>query len=89
MAPPVINWAIYNSLPPEPAQDQLAHVNDSKRNSMAAAYIISYLISFSAVAMRFISRRIGQISYHSDDWSIVVALVGYHFRWLPSDLTSL
>lgn len=56
---------------------------------MAAAYIISYLISFSAVIMRFISRRIGRISYHSDDWSIVVALVGYHSRCWPSNSTSL
>ena len=77
MAPQVINWAMYSDLPPEAARYQLAHVNDSKRKSIAAAYIISYLISFSAVIMRFISRRIGRIPYHSDDWSIVVALVGY------------
>ena len=77
MAPQVINWAIYNDLPPEVARQQLAHVNDSKKKSMAAAYIISYLIIFSAVIMRFISRRIGRISCRRDDWSIVVALVGY------------
>ena len=89
MAPQEIDWTIYHQLPPEVARYQLAHVNDSKRKSMAAAYIISYLISFSAVIMRFVSRRIGRIPYHSDDWSIVVALVSYHFRWLPSHSTSL
>ena len=35
-----VNWAIYHSLPPEEAQYQLAHFNDSKRASIAIAYII-------------------------------------------------
>ena len=76
MAPPAINWAIYNSLPPEEAQYQLENIHDSKRKSMAVAYIICYSISFTAVILRFISRRIGRIPYGADDWFIVLAQVG-------------
>ncbi len=75
MAPQAINWAIYNSLPPEEARYQLVHIHDSKRTSVIIAYVICYIISFSAVAMRFISRRIGRIPYKADDWSILVAQV--------------
>ena len=82
MAPQVINWAMYNSLPPEDARYQLAHVHDSKKKSMAAAYIISYLITFSAVITRFISRRIGRVPCYTDDWCIIVALVGDPFPWV-------
>ena len=82
MAPQVINWVIYSALPPEEARHQLAHVNDSKKKSFAAAFIISYLISWSAVIMRFISRRIGRVPCHRDDWSIIVALVRYPLPWV-------
>ena len=82
MAPQVINWAIYSALPPEEALHQLAHVNESKKKSIAAAYIASYLICTFAVVMRFISRRIGRVPYHRDDWSILVAFVGHPLPWV-------
>ena len=76
MAPQAINWAIYNNLPSKEAKYQLGNIHDSKRQSVAIAYIICYLISVPAVMMRFVSRRIGRIPYQADDWAIVVADVG-------------
>lgn len=75
MAPQAINWAIYNSLPPEEAQYQLAHIHDSKRKSIATAYIICVPIIFLAVIMRFVSRRIGRTALRADDWIMVLGLV--------------
>ncbi len=75
MAPQAINWAIYYSLPPEEAQYQLAHVHDSKRKSIATAYIICLPIHILAVVMRFVSRRIGRVSYGADDWIMLLGLV--------------
>lgn len=76
MAPQAtINLAIYNSLPPEEAQYQLAHVNDSKRSAIVTAYIVSVTTSLLAVIMRFISRRIGRAEYGADDWIMLVGMV--------------
>lgn len=76
MAPhTVVNWAIYNSLPPGEAQYQLAHVNDSKRVQSAIAYTICLSVTFLAVVMRFLSRRIGRTEYGADDWVMVLGLV--------------
>ena len=76
MAPQaVINWAIYNSLPPEEAKYQLAHVKDSKRVATLTAYVVSVSISILAVMMRFVSRRIGRTKYGADDWVMLAALV--------------
>ena len=76
MAPrDVINWAIYNSLPPEEAQYQSAHVHDSKRASIAITFSICLPIQLLAVLMRLISRRIGRTKYGTDDWVMVLGLV--------------
>ena len=75
MAPQAINWLIYNSLPPDEAQYQLAHVHDSRKRSIAAAYIVCIPIVFLSVMMRFVSRRIGRTSYGADDWTMVLGLV--------------
>ena len=80
MAPQaIINWAVYNSLPPEEAEYQLAHINDSKIGSTATAYIICVPIGVLAVIMRFVSRRIGRTAYGADDWTVVVGMVTYGF----------
>lgn len=82
MAPQAtINWAIYNSLPPEEAQYQLAHIDDDKTVGMATAYIVSLTISVLAVIMRFVSRRIGRAKYGADDWIMLVALVNMLFYY--------
>ena len=76
MAPQTfINWAIYNSLPPEEAKYQLAHIKDSKRVATWTAFIFSVSISLLAVIMRFVSRRIARTKYGADDWMMLVALV--------------
>lgn len=75
----VINWAIFNALPPDEAQYQLAHIDDNKRVAMATPYIVSLTISFLAVIMRFVSRRIGRAKYGADDWIMLVALVNMLF----------
>lgn len=76
MAPQAaVNWATYNSLPPEEAEYQLAHIKDSRRVATLTAYIISVCISLPAVIMRFVSRRIARTKYGADDWIILAALV--------------
>lgn len=75
MSPQQINWAIYQSLPPEQAQYQLAHIHESKIDQVAISYFISLPIAVLAIIMRFLSRRIGGTPYGADDWVIVVALV--------------
>ena len=76
MAPQrTINWAFYNSLPPDQAQYQLAHVNDSKWVAILIAYIISIPICLLAVIMRFVSRRIGRTKYGADDWVMLATSV--------------
>ena len=82
MAPrAIINWAIYSSLPPKEAEYQLAHVNDNKRGTLAATYIVCVPVLFLAVVMRFVSRRIGRIEYRADDWTMVVGLVSISSCW--------
>ena len=75
MAPQAINWAIYNSLPPDEGQYQLAHVHDSRKISIAATYIVCVPISLLSVIMRFVSRRIGRTLYGADDWIMVMGTV--------------
>ena len=83
MAPQtIINWAFYNSLPPDQAQYQLAHINDSKAGGVLAAFIISILISLLAVILRFLSRGIGRIKYGADDWFMLAASVLTFICWL-------
>ena len=70
-----INWAIYESLPPEEAQYQLAHINESKRASIVITYVVCIPILVLAIAMRFISRRISRTKYGADDWVMLLGSV--------------
>ena len=70
-----INWAIYNSLPPEEAQYQLAHIHESKIASVAITYAICLPILVLSIVMRFVSRRIGRTKYGSDDWVMLLGVV--------------
>ena len=86
MAPQtIINSAFYNSLPPDRAEYQLAHISDSKYGGSLAGYIISVLIGVLAVILRFVSRRIGRIQYGADDWTMLAVLVFIvsHWSWTP------
>ena len=76
MAPQTtVNWATYNSLPPEQAEYQLAHLKDSRRVATLTAFIIAVSISLLAVILRFVSRRIARTKYGADDWIMLAALV--------------
>ena len=70
-----INWAIYDSLPPEEAQYQLAHIHESKMASVIITYAICLPILVLANIMRFVSRRIGRTKYGTDDWVMLLGLV--------------
>ena len=70
-----INWAIYDSLPPEEAQYQLAHIHESKMASVVVTYAICLPILVLANIMRFVSRRIGRTKYGADDWVMLLASV--------------
>ena len=70
-----INWAIYDSLPPEEAQYQLARIHESKTALVVVTYAICLPIMVLAIVMRFVSRRIGRTKYGADDWVMLLGLV--------------
>ena len=53
------------------------HINDTKVPGILASNIVCLCIAFSAVSLRFISRRLVRAEFKIDDWMIVLALVGY------------
>lgn len=63
---------------PTPAQIQelKKHAHDTKVADILASNIICTVIAYTAVALRFGSRRIVRIERKADDWLIVVATVG-------------
>jgi len=61
-------------------QYQLNHINDNKSLEMVSSQICGMVIAFVAVALRLLSRRVGRVPILSDDYMIVVALVGANPR---------
>ena len=72
---PLINWAVYESLPPAEAQYQLDHINQSRVHDIVSSHIACLVIAVAAIILRFISRRMSKTAIKADDWMIVAALV--------------
>ena len=79
---------------------QEAHLSDSRVPDVIAAIAICLPCAIGAVALRFVSRRLGQIPIKADDWWIVLGLVsqptvvsdikgGRHFLMSPASCSSL
>ncbi|KAK3173075.1 hypothetical protein OEA41_006404 [Lepraria neglecta] len=71
---PQVNWEVYFSLPPAEAQYQLEHIDESKVANIMASLIAGLSISFVAVVLRLISRRMVKTPLKADDWMMVAAL---------------
>lgn len=54
---------------------QEAHLGDSRVPEIVTSIVICLPLAFMAVALRFLSRRIGKIPIKADDWWIVIGLV--------------
>ena len=70
---PRINQVIYYLLPPEEAQWQLQHVEESRVASLLISHTICLLIIYVAVTLRFVSRHIRGKGFHVDDWLMIAA----------------
>ena len=56
-------------------QYQKEHISDSKVPMIMASAIAWFVITYTAVAMRFISRRLSRTILKWDDWCILISLV--------------
>ena len=54
---------------------QLTHFHDSYQPQLIAATTVCLTAAYVAVAVRFISRKVGRVKFGYDDISIVIALV--------------
>ena len=54
---------------------QIAHIHDSYQPDLIAATVVCSTAAHVAVAVRFVSRRVGHVKFGWDDICIVIALV--------------
>lgn len=54
---------------------QKAHITDDRRDSIIVSHAICIALAFVAVVLRFISRKIGEVKIHWDDYMTVAAFV--------------
>ena len=55
--------------------DQSMHKDDNKVANIITCGVLMGLIAITAVALRFLSRRIARTKIGADDWCIVTGLV--------------
>ena len=56
-------------------QYQLDHIHDNKTPTVVAVYSLGFVLAVVAVALRFLSRKVSNLPYLADDWTILAALV--------------
>ena len=64
------------SLSPSDVQYQKAHIDDEISAEIIVACAVCLTAAYSAVFLRFVSRRTSKTSLEADDYFIVTALVG-------------
>ena len=62
---------------PELIEYFLAHLDDNKKKEIIAVYVPCLFFAYTAVILRFVSRRLIKTAYQWDDWTIVIGLVGF------------
>ena len=65
-----------STLSPTEVQYQLAHSSDSKVARVIATNVICLALSWIAVTLRMVSRRLIHNQLKADDWFAILALVG-------------
>ena len=75
MSTPWYNEAIYEELPPAEARYQLAHIHESRAKDINVSHFVCLAIAVTAIALRFLSRRMSKTALKMDDWMICAALV--------------
>lgn len=55
--------------------DQESHISDDRLPILLAVFILCLIISYAAVLLRFVSRRLGKNSLKTDDWMAFASLV--------------
>ena len=66
-------------------QYQLQHVQDTRVPGLISSAVICLTLAYTAVALRFLSRRLGHVKLGNDDWCTLVALV----RSIPTSFNGL
>ena len=61
----------------------LTHLDDNKKTEIIAVYVPCLFFAYSAVILRFVSRRLIKTPLQADDWTIELGLAGSPFRSLP------
>ena len=72
---PRINPAVYFFLPPEQAQYQLDHIDESKASQIIISHFICLGIACVATTLRFISRGLCKARYQANDFLILISFV--------------
>lgn len=54
---------------------QKAHLSDNKETEIIAPTVIFLVIAYTAVFLRYKSRRIARLTLEADDWCIGIGLV--------------
>ena len=70
------------SLSPSDVRYQNAHIHDNKSTEIIVACGICLTAAYSAVILRFVSRRVGKTPLEADDYTIVAALVSSTLQFL-------
>ena len=73
---------------PELIEYFLAHLDDNKKNEIIAVYVPCLFFAYTAVILRFVSRRLIKTSYQWDDWTIVIGLVCFNPRNYILDISN-
>jgi hypothetical protein len=60
---------------------QMAHYDESQIPLLITVLFIGFVVTVSAVALRFWSRKLLKAKYQADDWTILAALVSVSPRW--------
>lgn len=65
---------------------QQAHIHDDRRAGTLAVNIVSLIIAFASVSLRYLSRRLAGTTFGPDDGWICVAMVRRHLSPLHTSI---
>lgn len=55
---------------------QTAHISDNKKTEIIAPSVIFLIIAYTALFLRYKSRRVSRLKLEADDWCVGLSLVG-------------
>lgn len=55
---------------------QEAHINENQKTEIIAPSVIFLAIAYTALLLRYKSRRVSRLKFEADDWCVGLSLVG-------------